>query len=277
MFSDAWVDAWTQPGGAFSLCSCSRGAYLCMRLLLFGVWAASCGYVVARLMLIPQGVWGAGPYPMKYLFTKVTNWAAVLRLFNFGVALGVNVLALRSSKSKPQRTPCIVQFAWFLRPTSAVIQLVVTVIYYSLSHNWDDTSPTTWSWQIPTIPNVEQYINASRCPPNTHPLYAAGTGNHPFDLTFLAHGACRRSKAQPSHASVKHPVLQGRRRPSAVDSLLHCTLCSTAPSAPLHPLLHCTLCSTALSAPLHSLLHCTLCSTALKPPRVASPCLVSPR
>lgn len=191
--------------------SCTRPTFLLLRCSLALLWTGIVGYGLYRLDHLPYGPWGEGGYPFKYFFIKLTNWAGVLQLLYLWIAVSATLTAIARADdgsstslataatvaSRPQagamephrpprrqRAPRVVRCVWALQPANVVVQLLVTALYWGLSHNY--AARVTWSWQLEPIANISDLINATRCPPMNMSVLG-DTTNHPADLTLLAH------------------------------------------------------------------------------------------
>ena len=117
----------------------------------------------------------------------------------------------RGARDAHGLAPPLVRLKWFLQPTNAVIQVCVTLLYYALSHDWEEAD--YWSWEIQPIANIDSYVNSSACPPNQHPVFSQGITNYPTDLTFLAH-------ALNSIVAALDLLISGRRNPQHVSHFI---------------------------------------------------------
>ena len=131
-----WKEAYGRPGGAFA--AMSPGRFLVIRALLFVTWLAL-NAVGIYMLVAPEYKYD---FPMEYYMTKLTSWAACLLLAYLGFGLFSTAMALYSSHpdGKGPETPWWVSVTWMLQTTNLVLQPMVTLMYFTLVHNWDEGS-----------------------------------------------------------------------------------------------------------------------------------------
>mmetsp|Transcript_11960 Transcript_11960/g.27970 ORF Transcript_11960/g.27970 Transcript_11960/m.27970 type:complete len:273 (+) Transcript_11960:98-916(+) len=132
-----WHEVYSTPGGILGRCGCvPKCIVLLGRAALLVVWVATTLWSVTEWVEVSD-------LELKFWFTKLTHWGALLQIMYFALLFVTTYLASSNCGccSKSTGTPWFVKLTWFFGSMMPSVTLIITVLYWGLIYEDNGNGP----------------------------------------------------------------------------------------------------------------------------------------
>mmetsp|Transcript_57787 Transcript_57787/g.137581 ORF Transcript_57787/g.137581 Transcript_57787/m.137581 type:complete len:269 (-) Transcript_57787:149-955(-) len=127
-----WREVYSTPGGILGRCGCvPKFIILLGRAALLVVWVATTLWSISEWVDVSD-------LELKYWFTKLTHWGALIEIFYFAMLFLTTLFATCGCCSKSTGTPWFVKVTWFFGSMLPSVTLIITVLYWGLIYEDED-------------------------------------------------------------------------------------------------------------------------------------------